>query len=215
MSPRRIVFILIALLASGATIFLGRAWLSAERNARVVQQAPEPAKPATMVLVAQGDLHAGQFMRPENLRWQAWPDDGLAKSYVVTGQHQLEDFVGAVVRSSVGDGEPITEARIVRPGDRGFLAAVLTPGYRAITVPVTAASGNAGFIFPGDHVDVRSTTTRTRTTPTTSITPARPCSPICGCSRSTSVPTTRARTSRWRRRRRSKSRPSRPRSSRW
>src|SRR5947208_1470660 len=51
-------------------------------------------------------------------------------------------------------GEPITDARVVAPGSRGFLAAVLRPGMRAISVPVTITSGIAGFIFPGDHVDL-------------------------------------------------------------
>lgn len=159
MSPRRIVFILIALIASGATIFLGRAWLVAERNARLqVQQQPAPVeKPSAMVLVAKGDLHVGQFIRRENLRWQAWPADNIPPSYVIPAQHQLEDYEGAVVRSALGDGEPVTDVRVVRPGDRGFLAAVLKPGYRAITIPVTPSSSVAGFIFPGDAVDLLAT----------------------------------------------------------
>jgi len=156
MSPRRIIFIAVALLVSGLTMWIGRSYLEAQRLAALEaqRQQPAPQQPATMVLVAKGNLAAGQFVRPENLRWQPWPADGIAPSYIVQGQRQLEDFIGAVVRSGVGDGEPVTETRLVRPRDRGFLAAVLDPGYRAVTVNVTPSSGIAGFIYPGDHVDL-------------------------------------------------------------
>jgi pilus assembly protein CpaB len=137
-------------------MWFGRSYLEAQRLAALEAQRQQPSQqqPATMVLVAKGNLAAGQFVRPENLRWQPWPADGIAPSYVVQGQRQLEDFIGAVVRSGVGDGEPITETRLVRPRDRGFLAAVLEPGYRAVTVNVTPSSGISGFVFPGDHVDL-------------------------------------------------------------
>jgi pilus assembly protein CpaB len=161
MSPRRIIFILVALLASGATIFLGRAWLIAERNARLAQQeqpAPAPEKPKTMILVAKGDLHVGEFLHArDNLRWQAWPDDSLSPNYVRSTDHQLEDYEGSVVKVALNDGEPVTDLRIVRAGDRSFLAAVLDPGMRAVTIPVTPASGMAGHVFPGDYVDLIAT----------------------------------------------------------
>lgn len=156
MSPRRIIFIAVALVMSVATMYLGHAYLQSQRRAQVVVQ-KAPAAPHTMVLVAHGDLAVGQFVRPENLRWQSWPDDSVSQNYVVQGKRPLEDFVGAVVRTGLSDGEPITETRVVRPGDRGFLAAVLTPGYRAVTVNVTPSSGVAGFVFPGDHVDLIAT----------------------------------------------------------
>jgi len=153
MSPRRILFLLIALVASGSTIVVGRMWLQAERNAKVVE-APAPVRPALAVLVAKGNLPAGTFIRPESLRWQPWPESGLAPSYVVEGRRRVEDYVGAVVRVGLADGEPITDIRVVRPGDRGFLAAVLTPGTRAVTVNVTPSTGLAGLVFPGDRIDL-------------------------------------------------------------
>lgn len=157
MSPRRIIFLVVALFASFGTIFLGKAWLGADR--KVAVQAPPVAeqKSSTMVLVARGDLTVGKILRAENLRWQAWPDDGVSANYAVQGRKNLEDFIGNAVRSSLLDGEPITDARVLSPRDKGFLAAVLEPGTRAVTITLTPSAGNAGFIFPEDRVDVLAT----------------------------------------------------------
>jgi pilus assembly protein CpaB len=156
MLMRRLGFLMIAVLISTGTVIGARSWLQAQLAAR--EPAPAPPTPVAienrMVLVATGDLPAGQFVRPDNLHWQAWPEASIAENYVVEGKGKLEDYVGAVVRSGLTNGEPIADGRVVRPGDRGFMAAVLTPGYRAITVPVTPSSGLAGFVFPGDRVDV-------------------------------------------------------------
>jgi len=159
MSPRRIIFLAVALLASFATIFLGKAWLGTERSAPAPVPVATEEKAPTMILVARGDLPVGKILRSENLRWQAWPDDGISPNYAVQGKKNIEDFDGYAVRSSLIDGEPITDARVVSPMDRGFLAAVIKPGNRAVTVSLTPASGNAGFIFPGDVVDVLATLT--------------------------------------------------------
>ena len=50
--------------------------------------------------------------------------------------------------------QPVTRGALIRPGERGFLAAALAPGMRAVTVAVSATSGVAGFVFPGDRVDI-------------------------------------------------------------
>ena len=156
MLMRRLGFLMIAVLISTGTVIGARSWLQSQLAARE----PPPVQPTVaaienrMVLVAKGDLPAGQFVRPDNLQWQAWPEAGIADNYVVEGKGKLEDYVGAVVRSGLTNGEPISDGRVVRPGDRGFMAAVLTPGNRAVTVPVTPSSGLAGFVFPGDRVDV-------------------------------------------------------------
>ncbi len=65
-----------------------------------------------------------------------------------------KSFSGWVARNPISAGEPITEAKIVAPGNRGFLAAALGPGMRAVSVPVSVASGISGFVFPGDQVDL-------------------------------------------------------------
>jgi pilus assembly protein CpaB len=155
MRLKSIVLVAAALVLAGFTAFMVRNWLDAERARAMAnrsQQAPAPA--GVQVLVAKRELPVGTFLRPEHLRWQVWPQASLSPAYAVEGKKKMEDFVGAVVRLPIAQGEPITDGRVVSPGNSGFLAAVLRPGYRAVSVPVTVTSGIAGFVFPGDHVDV-------------------------------------------------------------
>src|SRR5215471_19282215 len=97
MSMRRMLFLLIALIASGSTIVVGRMWLQSQKPATVVvEKAAEAAVP--MVLVAKGNIPTGFFLRPENLKWVRWPENGIAPSYVTDAKRKLEDYIGAVVR---------------------------------------------------------------------------------------------------------------------
>jgi pilus assembly protein CpaB len=65
-----------------------------------------------------------------------------------------QPFLGAVVRLPIQAGEPITQRKIVRAGESGYLAVVLAPGKRAASIPVSVDTGAGGFILPGDRVDV-------------------------------------------------------------
>jgi len=155
MRARILILLIMAAGVGFGTLQFARGWLESQRAPVEVAETSAPAKPEVQfVLVADRGLSAGQFVTAADLRWQAWPDETLAASYVVKGDGTPEDFAGAVVRSRLGEGEPINGERIVMPGDRGFLAAVLTPGMRAVSVPVNKTSGVAGLVFPGDKVDV-------------------------------------------------------------
>jgi pilus assembly protein CpaB len=156
MNSKRIIFLLLAVIVAGTTAFLARAWLQSERAAIAAQMGGQRpvAKPATQVLVARAAIRTGQLIKPDDLRWQPWPQGNLPASYIVEGKRPIGDFVGAVARSQFHVGEPIVESDIVMPGSRGFLAAVLKPGLRAVSVPATATSTVSGFIYAGDRVDV-------------------------------------------------------------
>ena len=156
--PRRLAFFFLALFVAGVMVMLVKQWVHsavvAGQPAPVDVAEEKPVTPPIMVLVAKGDIAAGTFLNAEMLNWQAWPRDSLNESYIQQDKAKLEDFVGTVVRSRLTSGEPVTASRVVHPGDRGFMAAVLTPGMRAVTVNVTSATGMAGFVSPGDHVDL-------------------------------------------------------------
>lgn len=155
MSARKLILVLLALLIAGATVQFTRSVLSRKPATPATAQATAPEPVGRRVLVAAHDLPAGTLVQPSALRWRAWPDDGgLDRVYVVEGQRTADEFAGAVVRESLRAGDPITAGRLVKPGERGFLAAVLTPGMRAVSVAITGVTGVGGFTFPGDRVDL-------------------------------------------------------------
>lgn len=147
LNMRTMMMVTVALFAAGATALLARGWLNAQRANMGSSQGYE-------VLVAKADMPAGRFLRAQDLRWQGWPKGALAPTYIVQGKRKPEEFAGAVVRHSLVAGQPITDATIVRPGEQGFLAAVLEPGTRAVSIQVNAITGISGFVFPGDRVDM-------------------------------------------------------------
>jgi pilus assembly protein CpaB len=157
MRARTVILFLVAILLAGGTAMLVRSWLAQQRTVEA-EAAPMPPPPAQKsVLVARSAIPRGQILKPTDLAWQTWPDGGLDHAYIQKGVKTIEDFAGWVARDPFGPGEPITESKIVAPGSRGFLAAVLRPGMRAVSVPVTRTSGISGFVFPGDQVDILTT----------------------------------------------------------
>jgi pilus assembly protein CpaB len=121
------------------------------------QAAAAPAVPVgPKVLVAKKALPVGTIIDPDSFSYQPWPKELMQEAYYVEGSPDGDPkaLLGTVVRYPITAGQPITRGALVGPKDRGFLAAALGPGMRAITVPVNAAAGVAGFVFPGDHVDM-------------------------------------------------------------
>lgn len=162
MNIRTIGLLVFALVAAVVTAYFTRGWLNAQRAPAVAVAAAAQTDPLPHVLVAKHNLPAGLMLEPSDMRWQAWPDESLASSYVIKGEASPEDFAGSVVRKGIAPGQPVTEERVVKAGERGFLAAMLESDMRAVSVPVNAASGIAGLIFPGDRVDVILTHTFSR-----------------------------------------------------
>ena len=106
----KIALVAIALLLAGATAFMAKSWIDAERSA--IRKAVTPKQTAGQrVLVAKTRLATGQFINQENVHWVVWPESSMSPAYFVQGKHKLEDVVGSVVRNPVGIGEPLNTGR--------------------------------------------------------------------------------------------------------
>lgn len=151
MDRKKLVLLLGALIVAIGTAFAARTMLSGQA-APPAEAAAVPTGPK--VLVAKRALPVGTIITADALGFQPWPKELVQDAYFIEGEADLNKLLGTVVRYPITAGEPVTQGSLVAPGDRGFLAAALGPGMRAVTIPVSEDTGVAGFIFPGDHVDL-------------------------------------------------------------
>lgn len=152
MDRKKLVLLLGALIIAVGTAFAARSMFAGGTAAPEAVAAAEPVGPK--VLVAKLPLPAGTIITAQALEFQSWPEGLVQDAYYLEGEADVSGLLGTVVRDPLTVGEPVTQGTLVSPGDRGFLAAALGPGMRAVTVPVSAKTGVAGFVFPGDRVDV-------------------------------------------------------------
>ena len=152
MDRKKLVLLLVALVIAVGTAMVARSMFAGAAAPQAVAAPVVPTGPK--VLVAQRALPAGTIITAESIGFQSWPAEMVADAYFLEGESDLSKLLGTVVRHPITAGEPVTQGSLVSPGDRGFLAAALSPGMRAITVPVSAQTGVAGFVFPGDRVDI-------------------------------------------------------------
>ena len=151
MDRKKLALLLGALIIAIGTAFAARTML-AGGTAPTAEAAAQPTGPR--VLVAKRALPVGTIITADAVGFQPWPGELVQDAYFLDGTADLNSLMGTVVRFPMTAGEPVTQGALVAPGDRGFLAAALGPGMRAVTVPVSAQTGVAGFVFPGDRIDL-------------------------------------------------------------
>ena len=156
MDVKKIVLLVGALLIAGVTAVMAKNMFSGA-SAPQAQAGPAVVPVGPQVLVATRALPVGTIVDAEAFRYQPWPEGLVQDAYFIRGGEGETDpatLIGTVVRTEITAGQPVTQGSLIRPGERGFLAAALGPGMRAVTVGVSSTSGVAGFVFPGDRVDL-------------------------------------------------------------
>jgi pilus assembly protein CpaB len=156
MDAKKIALLVGALLIAGITAFMARnMFASASAPQAVAAAVPAIAAPqGPEILVAKRALPVGTIIDPDSFSYQPWPKDLIDNAYYLKGEADPASLAGTVVRTAITAGQPLTQGALVQPGDRGFLAAALGPGMRAVTVNVSDTGSVAGFVFPGDRVDL-------------------------------------------------------------
>jgi pilus assembly protein CpaB len=121
-------------------------------------------QPTAQILVATLPLPQGTLLREQDVTWQGVTETKPGEivrpnAAALEANPELENTIrasvyGAVLRHQLVAGEPIQKAAIAKPGERDFLQVVLTPGERAIAIPVATGGASTGLLSPGDRVDV-------------------------------------------------------------
>ena len=154
MDSRKIVLLVGALIVAAVTAFFARTLIMGSSAPQAGAVVMAPAIDGPEVLVATRALPVGTILDATALKFQPWPKELVDNAYYIKKDTDLKSLQGTVVRNAITAGQPVTQGALVKPGDRGFLAAALGAGMRAVTVPVSAQTAVAGFVFPGDRVDL-------------------------------------------------------------
>jgi pilus assembly protein CpaB len=145
----------VAVLFGVFAVFLAQSWLNGQAEMRM-RNLEAQKKPAVMqtIVVATKPLRFGNELASSSLREVSWPGEALPAGAF----RSISDVVDAggrrVVLTAIDPNEPILSSKITGPGQRATLSATLQDGMRAFTIRVNDVEGVAGFVLPGDRVDV-------------------------------------------------------------
>lgn len=165
MKVRPLIVLALALLCALLAVFLARSWIldQSARPAPAVAQAP-----VVQVVAAGATLKFGDRLAKENLRLMDWPAGNVPEGAFKS----IDELLGPeprVALQAIQPNELILANKVTGPGQRASLSAVITSGMRAMTIRVNDVLGVAGFVLPGDRVDIMLTREIVKDQPITNV----------------------------------------------
>jgi pilus assembly protein CpaB len=165
MYVRAIVLLGLAAMSGTAAVYLARDWIESQVPQRVV--VIEDRMATDKVVVARQDLARGDPLTRDRLAERDWPRDAVPEGAFAS----LDELVAQqrVTRRAIARHEPILAAKVTGEDGQVTLSAAIAEAMRAVTIRVNDVAGVAGFVHPGDHVDVLLTYQYNKRQPQTSI----------------------------------------------
>ena len=148
MRANTLIMVVLASIFGVLAVVLVNIWLAGQRNAMAngVQ--------ASTVVVAAVPLKFGDALSTDKLREIAWPAGAVPAGAFKTVKEAMAGSGARQALLAISANEPILATKITGPGQRATLSAVLAEGMKAVSIRVNDVLGVAGFVFPGDRVDV-------------------------------------------------------------
>jgi pilus assembly protein CpaB len=154
MRRSNLIILVVALAMGGIAALMARSWI--ERHT-----VPQPVAATGTILVAAAPLAFGTVLTEENVSEAPWAGPQLPEGAFAKKIDLLKDG-RRIVLTAMERSEMILRPKVTAPGQRASLSVLLDEGQRAVTVRVDDIRGVAGFILPGDRVDVMLLRTETR-----------------------------------------------------
>ena len=158
---RTVIILVLLVVVPLALAMVAVRFLLPEADPSQGQQEAKPAAPpvekptALKIFAAARGLSVGTLLTDEDLTQVEIPKNAVKRGhFVMDGPEAVDGLRGRAVRETIAAGTPLTRSSVVGPGQPGFLAAVLKPGTRAVTIQLGKGARHAGLIDPGDRVDV-------------------------------------------------------------
>jgi pilus assembly protein CpaB len=150
-----IIMIAVAAVFGLLAVFVAQSWLNSQAEARLKSMEAQKVKPAatSTLVVASRALRFGNELAASSLREMQWPADAIPQG----GFRSIQDVLSQgkrVVLTAIEANEPVLSSKITGQGQRATLSAVIAEGRKAMTIRVNDVDGVAGFVLPGDRVDV-------------------------------------------------------------
>ena len=155
MRSSTIIMIAVAAVFGLLAVYVAQSWLNSQAEARLKSLEAQKTKPtATQTLVvASRQLRFGNELSAAALRELPWPTEAIPQG----GFRSIKDLLShgkRVVLTAIEANEPVLASKITGEGQRATLSAMLRDGHKAVTIRVNDVDGVAGFVLPGDRVDV-------------------------------------------------------------
>lgn len=159
MKTRSLILLASAIALAAGAALVGRALMRPPPPVTIVKQVEAQRAPLRQVLVAAGPLVPGDFVAGRTLAWRELPASEIRADHYTADtdeeRRKIERAVaGSTPRRALQDGQPLTRDGLVFSGDHGFVASVLKPEMRAVSIPTSAVTSNSGLVSAGDRVDV-------------------------------------------------------------
>jgi len=150
-----IIMIAVAAVFGLLAVFVAQSWLNSQAEARLKSLEAQKVKPTatSTLVVASRPLRFGNELSASSLREMPWPIDSIPQG----GFRSIQDMLGQgkrVVLTAIEANEPVLASKITGQGQRATLSAMIGDGHKAMTIRVNDVDGVAGFVLPGDRVDV-------------------------------------------------------------